>query len=365
VTQRLGEFITAKEANDMKTEVEAIKAQAQLDMLERALKEYDVAKFLVDTQGIPAVSEALRRVEAAHAENDENMNDDDADPLSLRQALKHRAAPTGARSPTDGKMIKLGVNRSKVSFSGQDVRKNPTKSYDDAVGRVENISKSMAEDENCVPWKRRNASSSQVAMVKKAVLRSREAQKEGFEGHFTVSESTAAMLRAHIARKASLKEGTLTPAQRSISAHPSAAERSPKIPARVPSEFDSAAQRAADTKARIPAEFRPKITPTEDKSFGAMARSTKAASTLKNQPNHEKSTLDDNKNYGPNGPRLPDVDGMTGTELPQPNVKGRTPNYVGPVGAKSNFPNKEKNWDVSLRSPKPPKQQFDPIDGAI
>jgi hypothetical protein len=76
VTQRLGEFITAKEANDMKTEVEAIKAQAQLDMLERALKEYDVAKFLVDTQGIPAVSEALRRVEAAHAENDENMNDD-------------------------------------------------------------------------------------------------------------------------------------------------------------------------------------------------------------------------------------------------------------------------------------------------
>jgi hypothetical protein len=262
-----------------------------LSRLNKALSTYEVAEHIYKVDNGKTLGEALNLLEKANAQNDVNINDDDADPLSLKQALKHRAAPTGARSQTDGKMIQLGVNRSKVSFNSQNVRENPTKSYDDAVGRVEKISKSMAEDENCVPWKKRNVSSSQVAMVKKAVLRSREAQKEGFEGHFTVSESTAAMLSAHIARKASLKEGTLTPAQRSISAHPSAAEGSPKIPVRVPSEFDSAAQRAADTKARIPAEFKPKIEATKDRSFGAMAARTKAASTIE-RPVASKAGLD-------------------------------------------------------------------------
>jgi hypothetical protein len=74
--------------------------------------------------------------------------------------------------------------------------------------------------------------------------------------------------------------------------------------------------------------------------------------------------LNEPQNYDQNT-NVPHVDGMTRTVLPQPNVKGRTPNYVGPVRTKSNFPNKEKNWDVNLKSPKKSEQQSSPIDGAI
>jgi hypothetical protein len=245
-----------------------------LDRLNKALATYEVAEHIYKVDDGKTLSEALRLLENANADNDENMNDDDADPLSLKQALKHRAAPTGARSPTADKQIVLGKHKTRVSFGGIE-RKNTSKSFDAAASKVDRVSKSMAEDENCVPWKKRNVSANQVATVKRAVLKSVAARKEGFEGHFSVNEQATAILRARIA----LKEA-VTPAQRSIQTHPSAAEGSYKVPPRVPSEFDSAAQRAADTKARIPAEFKPKIEATKDLSFGAMAARTKAASTI-------------------------------------------------------------------------------------
>ena len=264
MAQLLRESVTAKK--ELQT--------MDLDRLNKALVTYEVAEHIYKVDDGKTLSEALSLLEKANAENDE-LNDDDSGELSLKQAMKHRKAPTGARSPTDGKMIQLGVNRTKTLFNGQPVRKNPTKSFDDAVSKVDRVSKSMAEDENCVPWKKRNVSANQVATVKRAVLKSVAARKEGFEGHFSVNEQATAILRARIA----LKEA-VTPAQRSIQTHPSAAEGSYKVPPRVPSEFDSAAQRAADTKARIPAEFKPKIEATKDLSFGAMAARTKAASTI-------------------------------------------------------------------------------------
>jgi hypothetical protein len=329
-----------------------------LDRLNKALATYEVAEHIYNVDKGKTLGEALSLLEKANAQNDESVNNDDADPLSLKQALKHRAAPTGARSPTDGKMIQLGVNRTKTLFNGELVRKNPTKSFDDAVSKVDRVSKSMAEDKNCVPWKKRNVSSSQVAMVKKAVLKS-VANKAACEAeHFGINEIAMNILKRHI----SLKENTLTPAQRSIVAKPSAAEGSYKVPSRVPSEFDSASQRAADTRARMPAEFKAKS--LSDQKAGQMKTWNDASRSLDHQPNHEKSALNEPQNYDQNT-NVPHVDGMTRTVLPQPNVKGRTPNYVGPVRTKSNFPNKEKNWDVNLKSPKKSEQQSSPIDGAI
>jgi len=267
--QLLREFVIAKK--ELQT--------MDLERLNKALVTYEVAEHIYNVDNGKTLSEALNLLEKANAQNDLNMNDDDADPLSLKQALKHRAAPTGARSPTDGKMIQLGVNRSKVSFNGQNVRKNPTKSYENAVGRVEKISKSMAEDENCVPWKKRNVSDNQISMVKKAVLKSVAARQEGFEGHFKLSESAEAILRAKIALKEDITPKNNTVAAQSIRARGTPSEESVK--SMLPKDDLPALRvRDYDTKSMLPAEFRPKITPTEDKSFGAMARSTKAASTI-------------------------------------------------------------------------------------
>src|ERR1700733_2895632 len=160
--QLLREFVIAKK--ELQT--------MDLERLNKALVTYEVAEHIYNVDNGKTLSEALNLLEKANAQNDLNMNDDDADSLSLKQALKHRAAPTGARSPTDGKMIQLGVNRTKTLFNGQPVRKNPTKSFDDAVSKVDRISKSMAEDENCVPWKKRNVSANQVRVIKNAVKKS-------------------------------------------------------------------------------------------------------------------------------------------------------------------------------------------------
>lgn len=77
------------------------------------------------------------------------------------------------------------------------------------------------------------------------------------------------------------------------------------------------------------------------------------------QPNHETSPLDGDTDWYDRNTNIPQVDGMARTELPQPAVKGRTPNYVGPDG-KHNFPNLEKNWDVNLKKPRQPVQNQNP-----
>jgi hypothetical protein len=283
VTQLLREFITAKEASDMETEAEAIKAQAQLDIMERALKEFEVAKWLIDTQGVEAVSEALRRVEERRDDANSPENDDDGEddensnnPAHLRDAMRHRAAPTSVKSSIKGKEIILGRNKTKVGFGGVE-KKNTTKSFSNA--------KSMSEDQITkssngeLPWLSRKGNNvSKVQLIKSACAKVRAAKES--ENPYKLNAVMENFLRKKAAETRALKEAALTPAQRSILPHPSAAEGSYKVPARVPSEFDSAAQRALDTKARIPAEFAPKIEATKDRSFGAMARSTKAAQTI-------------------------------------------------------------------------------------
>jgi hypothetical protein len=243
----------------------------ELERLNKALSTYEVAEHIYKVDDGKTLSEALSLLESANAQNHENMNDDDADPLSLKQALKHRAAPTGTRSPTDGKMIQLGVNHTKTLFHGHPVRNNPTKSR--AEDQLDNHR--GAE----LPWiSKKGNNVSKVQLIKNACAKARLAKES--ENPYQLNAVMENFLRKKAAETRALEEGTLTPAQRSISAHPSAAGGSYKVPSRVPSEFDSAAQRAADTKARMPAEFKPKIEATKDRSFGAMAARTKAASTI-------------------------------------------------------------------------------------
>jgi hypothetical protein len=84
-----------------------------LERLNKALSTYEVAEHIYNVDNGKTLSEALSLLEKANAENDENVNDDDADPLSLKQALKHRKAPTGAKSPIANKTIVMGKTKPK------------------------------------------------------------------------------------------------------------------------------------------------------------------------------------------------------------------------------------------------------------
>jgi hypothetical protein len=95
----------------MTNEEELARSNAQLDLIARALKEYEIAKFLIDSQGKEAVGEALIRIkerDAATEDDDDSENDNS----KLRIALQHRGSPTSPSSPIGNNAIKLGQNRS-------------------------------------------------------------------------------------------------------------------------------------------------------------------------------------------------------------------------------------------------------------
>jgi hypothetical protein len=282
--------------------------------LNKALSTRACAEYLYNLDAGKTLSQALQIAEANKVGDDDELNDDDADPLSLQQAMKHRKAPTGARSPIDDKKIILGKNKTKARFGGVE-QKNTTRSFNNA--------RSMSEDQLDnhrgaeLPWiSKKGNNMSKVQLIKNACAKARLAKES--EKPYQLNAVMENFLHKKAAETRALKEGALTPAQKSIQTHPSAAEGSYKVPARVPSEFDSAAQRAADTKARIPAEFKSKS--LSDQKAGQLRTWNDASRSLEHQPNHEQSPAD-GKSYGPNGPGLPEVDGMTLTHVPQPSTK--------------------------------------------
>jgi hypothetical protein len=300
---------------------------ASLKKLEHIISRAEVAEALYSLDEGKSLNAALDRlVDAGRAtrytqpfgegvtKNAENTNDDDADPFSLTQALKHRKAPTGAAAPIGNNAIVLGKNKSRVNFNGVDTRKT-SKSFDVAAGRVSSVQKGMSEDfldnhravnNGNLEWIKRKPSASMIASVKAAALKSR-ANKTACENEYLgINETAMAILSAH----AALKEDNNTIAARTLKTYtadqPSVRDRLPDtfkqsglLPAqRQPNVDETTATTTQlpttdDVAIRMPefdtrkglagTEFAPKITPTTDNSFaaqtGRMKNPTAAAAT--------------------------------------------------------------------------------------
>jgi hypothetical protein len=308
VTQLLREFITAKEANDMETEAEAIKAQAQLDIMERALKEFEVAKWLIDTQGVKTVGEALRRIEERDAERIANAvhipEDSDLNP-TLKAAFANTRQAKG-REP-----IKLGVNRTPI-LNGKSVTKKSSfknivsqsdKEFNKltAEDNITNHRSSNGELEWINPSKDRNTKN-KVRVIKGAVRKSVANRAACEAEHFGINETAMNILKRHI----SLKEAA-TPAARTLATHkvnePSVRSQLPKAfydsglaniqlqknvdnatraTTQLPTDDIAIRMPEYDTRSMLPPEFRPKIAgPATDylKADGRMKNPTAAEAT--------------------------------------------------------------------------------------
>jgi hypothetical protein len=316
---------------------------ASLKKLEHIISRAEVAEALYSLDEGKSLNAALDRlVDAGRAtrytqpfgegvaENAENTNDDDADPLSLTQALKHRKAPTGAAAPIGNKAIVLGKNKSRVNFNGVDTRKT-SKSFDVAAGRVSSVQKGMSEDfldNHCavnngnLEWIKRKPSASMVASVKAAALKSR-ANKTACENEYLgINETAMTILSAH----AALKEDNNTIAARTLKTYtadePSVRDRLPdtfKQSGLLPAQRQPNVDKTTATTTQLPTtddvairmpefdtrkglagtEFAPKITPTTDNSFaaqaGRMKNPTAAAATLDRPKPVFKSTEDNDQ----------------------------------------------------------------------
>jgi hypothetical protein len=378
-------------------EAETQTALAQLNRLDHMMKTYEIAKDLVDCYGGETVGQALSMLEAKEAamiagavhkvvndyEDDKDIDEEldeitDPDPALMRAMIKIeeenlanddelgpavRKALKNFRGGRTQPNIKIGVHRTKISDTRNPLNRHnreyrhwahlvPTNSALNKLNNEDFVDR-MSDDEFCqfaedvVYEESDNIVSENVSnIIKMSMLKKAALKRAGMNGGD--GAATLEGIRERVAARA------LTPAQASIAAlgTPSAQAVAAMLP-KSWTDPDSVpampVEREFNTRSMLPDEFKPKIEATKDRSFGAMARSTKAASSLKNQPNHEQSPAN-GKTYGPNGPGLPNVDGMTRTELPQP-ATVQTKNYVFP-GGKSNFPNKEKNWDVNLKKPR-------------
>lgn len=200
-----------------------------IDNLNKALGTHAVATYLYELDNGVTLTQALHILEDNKVgDNDENMNYDDADPLSLRQALKHRASPSGARSPTNGKEIILGKNKTKVldNRNGNNSNKRITNSMSE--DQLDNHRSTNGE----LPWidpSRDRLTARRVKVIKDAVRKSINARQEGFEGHFKINETAGAILKHHVA----LKEGTA--AARTITPFPM--DKEPSVREQLPSAF--------------------------------------------------------------------------------------------------------------------------------
>jgi hypothetical protein len=320
-----------------------------LERLNKALSTYEVAEHIFKVDNGKTLSEALILLEAANAERAETNEDE----LSLKNALKNVPSPR-----TTKPKILMGVNKTRVVMNGKPDA--PSKRFSSVVNSADKEFNRLTREDAIdnhrsavngeLPWKKRNVSASMMKSVKNAAAKSR-ANVAACQSEHGLNLQAEGILSKAVA----LKEVNNTPAARSIVAHGTPSERSVKdmLPPswRNSDEVPSLpVDREIDTRNAMPDEFRPKITPTVDKSFGAVAARTKAAATI-SRPVASKAGIDN----------------------PETNAQGEIADKYWPYPKaavtkqaqdKTNS-NRAPRHDVSLRNPKKPAQQFDPIDGAI
>jgi hypothetical protein len=238
-------------------------------------------------------------------------------------------------------------------------------------------------------WVKRKPSASMIASVKTAALKSGANRTACENEYLGINETAMAILQAHAARKA-LQENNTTPAARTLQTHrvdePSVRDRLPDtfkqsgllsaqaqpsvvnttaFTTQLPTDkrslaTDDVAIRMPefDTRKSLPAEWQDAKTNALAKQKAGQLRTwNDAQNTLKVKPNKEQSALDDNVDYGPNGPGLPKMNGMTQAELPQPtSVQG--PKNGKSVGAQTqkSHQNQEGQWPSNPGDPYYPEE---------
>jgi hypothetical protein len=359
---------------------------AALAELDHILQRAHVAESLYAIDGGKTLSTAVNRLaDAGLAERygarfiDPELDgqaDEENDPATIQGAMK---IANEAGEPWRAKPIKLNANRSKVRFNGVSAKPDaPTKTFNSIVNKsTSDFNKLTSEDQldnhrsankelDWVDPERDRATASKVKMIKDACRKSREAREQ--DNPFKLSSVAESILSKKSAESRALKEANTTAAARTLQTYrvdepsvrdqlPNTFKQSGLLPAKAQPNIDNTTKATTqlptddvairmpdfDVRKSLPAEWQDAKTAALAKQKAGQLRTWNDASrSLEHQPNHEPSPADDQQEYDRNT-NIPAVDGMTRTALPQPNVKGRTPNYVGPNG-KHSFPNKEGQW---------------------
>ena len=343
----------------MTTEAEQhAKEMAALQKLERFMSAYDTAAFLWDIDEGKSLSIAASR--AMQREANDTANNDEEDENSKPTLAKALSNSNGH----DGKVIRMGVNKTKVldtrtapkkpkAFEPKDTS---AKAFGAASSRVSAAQKSLASEgmseaefaarakfmseDNIdnhrsvgreVPWASgqntpRNVAG-KVKIIKDACRKSREAQTE--EDPYKLNHVAESYLAKKAAESRALKEAASqnsTVAARSIATHPTASQSD--VRARLPAAFSDggllpATRQENNVRHQLPNEWKDfQRTSLKKQKTGQLRTWNDAQNSLKVEPNKEKSSLGDKQEYARNT-SIPNVDGMAQTALPQPAVAGR------------------------------------------
>lgn len=332
----------------------------KLNRITKMLSTFEIARDLVDTFGGATVGEALSRVEEAeklklknnvHLVNvGESAVADDYQNFVKQPAMKDHVRGGGK--------ITLMKNKSKLGFSGRPVKRTGSSSeYQDVVdGPQREFNKIVGEDRGELPWLKSvsqlHLSENAVAILKRAVARKQAIDKACREES---AQRAVHNVKSRVLQRHEIEEA-ITPAARTILAHPLPKEAS--INDRLPPQWRRGgllpAEREFNTRDMLPAEFAvtpaPKATDIMDAS-GRMKSPTRAGRSLdRPKPEFADTSRNDQGSISVN----------------QPSAK---PTAVANSGKKTYrfFPEKETDWDVSLRNPRKPAQNAggNPYTGAI
>jgi hypothetical protein len=364
----------------------------QLNRLERALSLFEVATMLMDLTSPEIVGTAVKRIqhknegtigaeiqraEMANYEQESEMDielenellacadADDAEGLDeILEKIKHN------------RMVRLGLHKTPVSDSRSPLQATSRKfkklvasqGTDDAdIRRMAAQNSHVSEDERTIDFE----GSTELNEGATFLLRQKIAQREKDED----DEGNRRRHRNQTVARVHSRVQEATAASRTIETHykadPRIGEVANKIEVQNVANAGAVQDMAAikwikdvDTRDALRGTEFAQINVTQDNSFAARvarkeaeaAAITKAAESISrpSQIDFKDNYLNDQGNVGYNRPEA------------KANID-KTKNYVGPDG-KHNFPNKEKNWDVSLSNPKKPIQNNDPFSsytGAI
>jgi len=283
------------------TEAQIEREQQSLRRLEKALGLYEIASFLLDTAGPEAVGTALKRIEEQreqeptiawamanpqkYQEKEEYMDNgelvnaiveavDNGDDDTLEDLLE---------KIRERRKIRLGVNRTKISDNRLGFNKH-VRDFHSLVNKPINDFNRLA---------RLHREGEQLTDEEFEALAENVMNED--DSNNLVNENVSFRIRQIMIQKAAEKRDAekrekagvefgrnrlaneaLPPAQASIAAHgtPSAQE----VAKMMSTDDDAIRVAEVDTRKALPPEF--SIQPTEDRSFAAAAKRTKAAATI-------------------------------------------------------------------------------------
>lgn len=363
-------------------------ADEKMERLMHALNKWEVAKFLTDTCGEDAVKAA--RFSLAKYEAEKQAAEELEVDLTTLQGAMAKANEDNALDEYEPswkpKKITLGVNKTKIGLHGKAVNAKPDapiKKFNQIVNAGDSTFKKLTSEDSELPWAGgsntpRNVAN-RVQMLKRAAKRSIENRKACEAEHCHLNETAMSILKSHLKEGVAGRVNNDTAAAKTIVAKPMTSE--PSVRDQLPREFqdsgllparsqkDIAAMNAMRDRMSVkvaaekisltnPADFNPRIQKSEDNSYnavrGRMKSDTAAAATIARPTNIKFNDEEASQQL----PQVPEI------EPPLKNGESMAAaTYPQNRGGKA--VRGQDQFDVSLKSPAPPKQGFASVNGAI